>query len=76
MSLRNKGENVNQVVEDIEMVENIEIGAEVAKSGQSTKKPQKKEVKLKDIRDIFRDPRHDNGKIRKTQRQDTIIVID
>ena len=63
LSLRYECENANQ--EDFEIIENMEIEAERAIGGKAKIKPPKKEVKSKDIRDMFKNPKHDNGAVRK-----------
>ena len=73
LSLRYEWENDNQ--EDFEIVENMEIEAQPAergKGGKAKMKPPKKEVKSKDIRDMFKN----NGPVRKRQKKETLVVID
>ena len=56
----------------------MEIEIEVQERGRPKKTGQKKEkteVKSKDIRDMFRNPRHDSRK-ETAEKRDTIIVID
>ena len=49
--------------------------AERAIGGKAKIKPPKKEVKSKDIRDMFKNPKHDNGAVRKRPKKETLLVV-
>ena len=68
LSIRNEHENVEEMEIEIEVQERDRPN----KTGQ---KKEKTEVKSKDIRDMFRNPRHDSRK-ETAEKRDTIIAID
>ena len=70
LSIRNEHENVEEMEIEIEVQERD--GQKKEKTGQ---KKEKTEVKSKDIRDMFRNPRHDSRK-ETAEKRDTIIAID